>query len=199
MERRSEIRDGPPLAYRFVGQSGRKVDESAHSAIRSHAMKEFRNRQRQQKQLEIVRTGQESAEEKEELGICRCLPLAQLSSATSEEYLDSRRFDTSLTTLTSASERCYRCGRVQLLRLSPSQEMGVLQQLSSSIASFAAADFDPFNSIAELPPSLTSKFSNEINAIKTHGWYTSFLVNSKSRQLRSNVADSSYFFTLLAI
>jgi hypothetical protein len=167
MEDRSEARPGPPLAYRFVGQSGRKIDESTQSAIRSHAMKEFRNRQRQQRQLETVRSGHQSAEGKD-LSTCQCLPLAQLSSAAFEQYSKRQRLDTSSTTLTSASERCHRCGRVQLLRLSPSQEMNLLQQ-SSSIPTFAAADFDPFNSIAELPPSLTSKFSNEINALKTHG------------------------------
>ena len=163
MEHRSEARHGPPLAYRFVGQSGRKIDESTHSAIRSHAMKEFRNRQRQQKQLE---SGQQFGKDKD-LSLCRCPPPTQHSSAASEQYSKRRRLDTSSTTLTSAPERCYCCGR---LRSSLSQEMAVLQQ-PSSIATFAAADFDPFSSITELPASLTSKFSNEINAIKTHGWY----------------------------
>jgi hypothetical protein len=167
-----ETRHGPPLAYRFIRQSGRKIDESTHRPIRSHAMKEVRNRQRQQKQLELVRSGQQSAKEKD-LSLCRCLPLAQLSAAASEQYSKGRTLDTSSTTLASASERCYRCGGVQLLRLSPSQEMDVLQQPSSCIPTFAAADFDPFNSTTELPPSLTSKFSYEINAIKTHGWYIS--------------------------
>jgi hypothetical protein len=166
MEHRNETRHGPPLAYRFVGQSGRKIDESTHSAIRSHAMKEFRNRQRQQKQLEILRSGQQSGKDKD-LSLCRCLPLAQHSSDASEQYSKRRRLGTSSTTLTSACERCYYCGK---LRSSLSQEMAVVQQ-PSSVATFAAADFDPFNSITELPVSLTFKFSNEINAIKTHGWY----------------------------
>ena len=166
MEHRNETRHGPPLAYRFVGQSGRKIDESTHSTIRSHAMKEFRNRQRQQKQLEILRSGQQFGKDKD-LNLCQCLPPAQHSSAASVQDSKRRRLDTSSTTPTSASERCYYCGR---LRSSLSQEMAAQQQ-PSSIATFAAADFDPFNSITELPASLTSKFSNEINAIKTHGWY----------------------------
>ena len=168
MKRGSEIMDGPPLSYRFVRQSGRKVDESSRSAIRSHAMKEFRKRQRQQKQLETVQSGQKLVVENG-ISLCRCSTLAQLSSAPSEHYSTIRRLDTPTAPLTPAPEPCYLCSRVQSLRMSPSQQMNVLQQLSSPIASFAAADFDPFNSIAELPPSLTSKFSSEINIIKTHG------------------------------
>src|SRR6266699_1384261 len=154
MEHRSETKHGPPLAYRFVGQSGRKIDESTHSAIRSHAMKEFRNRQRQQKQLEILRSGQQFGKDKD-LDLCRCLPLAQHSSAASEQYSKRRRLGTSSTTPTPASERCYCCGR---LRSPLSQEVAVLQQ--PSVATFAAAGLDPFNSITELPASLISKFSN---------------------------------------
>ena len=169
MEHQSRTKQGRPLAYRFVGQSSRKVDQSSHSAIRSHAMKEFRNRQRQQKKQEILRTGQQSVME-DDLSLCRCLPLAQLSLASSEQYSKSQRLDTSSPPFTSAPECCDRCGGVRLLRSSPSQQVDVLQQ-HSSLTTFATADFDPFDSITELPLSLTSKFTNEINAIKTHGSY----------------------------
>jgi hypothetical protein len=168
MEHTSEIVDGPPLAYRFVRQSSRKVDESSHSAIRSHAMKEFRKRQRQQKQLEIVQSGQQSVVENG-ISLCRCLTLAQLSPPSSEQHSKRRRLHTPPTPFSPTPEPCCLCRRVQSLRMSSSQHMNALQQLSSPIATFSAADFDPFNSIIELPPSLTSKFSSEINVIKTHG------------------------------
>ena len=165
MEYRSNIMD-EPLAYRFVRQSGRKVDKSSHSTIRSHAMKGFRKRQRQQKQLETIRSDQQSVD----TSLCRCSPLAELSLASPEQHPRSRRVDTPSAPFTAAPELCSLCGRVQSLRISSSQQMNDLQQLDSTIATFAAADFDPFNSITELPPFLTSKFSSEINIIKSYGW-----------------------------
>ncbi|KIW18415.1 hypothetical protein PV08_02703 [Exophiala spinifera] len=158
---------GQPLVYRFVRQSGRKVDKSAHSAIRSHAMKGFRSTQRRQKQLDLVRRGRQPATE-ENLSICRCSPPAQQSPAPQEYGSRRQRLDTSSISSTSASERCNRCGKAQSLKMSPSEETNDLQQSSYPVVTFAAADFDPFNSITELPQSLTSKFSSEINAIKIH-------------------------------
>lgn len=185
--------DGPPPEYRFVRQFGRKVEKSSHTAIRSHAMKGFRKKQRQQKQLEIVQSGQQSVV-KNDIRLCHCSPLTQLSSASSEQYSQIGKCDIPPTHFTPAPEPSHLCGKVKSLRISPSHRMNVPQQLSSSIATLAATDFDPFNSITELHPSLTSKFSNEINVIKAHGSYISFY----SSQLRSShVADSSQAFPLL--
>ncbi|KIM94807.1 hypothetical protein OIDMADRAFT_149363 [Oidiodendron maius Zn] len=167
MEHHNGTGHAPPLAYHFVRQSGRKIDESTRSGIRSHAMKEFRNRQRQQKQRRIVQSGQQSVIEKD-LSLCRCLPRGQIPSASTEQYSGKSRDDLPLTSLESTSGYCYHCGKAQLLGFSQSQEMDIVQQCSIPTDTFAAADFDPFNSIADLPPPLTSKFSNEINAIKSH-------------------------------
>jgi hypothetical protein len=185
--------DGPPPEYRFVRQFGRRVEKSSHTAIRSHAMKGFRKKQRQQKQLEIMRSGQQSVV-KNDIRLCHCSPLTQLSSASSEQYSQIGKCDMPPTHFTPAPEPSHLCGKVKSLRISPSQRMNVPQQLSSSIATLGATDFDPFNSITELHPSLTSKFSNEINVIKAHGSYISFY----SSQLRSShVADSSQALPLL--
>lgn len=153
MEHQSETRHAPPLAYHFVGQAGSKIDESTRSGIRSHAMKEFRNKQRQQKQVEIVQSNQQSVIENG-LSLCRCLPEAHFSS---------------LTLLTPTSGHCYHCNGAQLVGSSPSQWWDDGQQLPSSLTTCPAVDFNLLNSITDLPPSLTSKFSNEINAIKSHG------------------------------
>jgi hypothetical protein len=168
MEHQSGTRHARPLAYHFVRQSGRKIDESARTGIRSHAMKEVRNRQRQQKQLGIVQSGHQSVIEKVP-SLCRCLPRGQISSAPEEHYSGGLRVDMSLTSLQRTSVHCYHCGRVQLLGLSQPQEIDALQQHSIPTDTFASADFDPFNSIIDLPLPLASKFSNEINAIKSYG------------------------------
>jgi hypothetical protein len=168
MEHQSGAGHGPPLAYRFVRQSGRKIDESAHSGIRSHAMKEFRNRQRQQKQLRSAQSDPQPVIEKDP-SLCQCLPHGQISSTSPEQSSGRQRVGLSLTSLRSASSRCYHCGKVQSLGFSQPQEIDTLQQHSIPTDTFAAADFDPFNSITDLPLPLASKFSNEINAIKYHG------------------------------
>jgi len=185
--------DGPPPEYSFVRQFGRKVEKSSHTAIRSHAMKGFRKKQRQQKQLEIVRSGQQYVVDND-ISLCHCLPPTQLSSASSEQYSQIRKCDIPPTHFTPAPEPSHLCGKVKSLRIFPSQRVNVPQQLSSPIATLAAIDFDPFNSITELHPSLTSKFSNEINIIKAHGSYISFY----SSQLHSShIADFSQAFPLL--
>jgi hypothetical protein len=58
--------------------------------------------------------------------------------------------------------------------MSHSKELGVVQQQYPAISTFAAADFDPFGSTTELSEQLTSKYSQEINAIKSHGLYILF-------------------------
>lgn len=163
MDHQRVTRHAPPLAYHFVEQAGFKIDESTRSGIRSHAMKEVRNRQRQQKQVETVHSGQQSFTEKG-ISLCRCLAVAQFSSVSSRQNLETRRVDTSPR---STADHC--CNREQLFALSLSQHRDGLQQLSSSMATFATADFNPFHSIPDLPVSLTLKFSNEINVIKSHG------------------------------
>ncbi|KIM92659.1 hypothetical protein OIDMADRAFT_36437 [Oidiodendron maius Zn] len=166
MEQQSKTRHAQPLAYHFVGQVGSKIDESTRSGIRSHAMKEVRNKQRQQKQVETMQSGQQSVIDKD-FSLCQGLPVAGLFSASSKQNLGGRRIDVSSALLTSISDHCYRC-RAQLFELTPSQQRDDLLQPSSSMATVVAADFNPFNSMTGLPPSLTLKFSDEIDAIKSH-------------------------------
>ena len=168
MERQSETRHAPPLAYHFVGQAGSKIDESTRSGIRSHAMKEVRNKQRQQKQVGIVKSGEQFVTENE-LNLYRCFPVAQVLSASSKQCLKRRRIDTSSTPLVLASDHCYHYRRAQLFGLSQSRQRDDVQQPSSSMATFAAVDLNPFNSIIDLPSSPNSKLSDEIKAIKQHG------------------------------
>ena len=168
MERRNQTKRGPPLEYCFVSQSGRKVDQSAQKTIRSHAMKDFWNTQRRNKRLEILRGAHQSVLD-ENRDVCRCSPQAQLSPSSPGHNAKRPRLDAVSKLLDSAPKTCNRCGKVQLSRMGSQQQMDDLQQLSGPVATFAAADFDPFNSITELPPALTSKFSNEIDDIKKHG------------------------------
>ncbi|KAE8446537.1 hypothetical protein EG329_011869 [Mollisiaceae sp. DMI_Dod_QoI] len=163
MDDQGQGRQRPPVAYSFVAQSGRKIDQSTQGTIRSHAMREFRNRQRQDRQ----QRGVQPVSARSGYRICRCPPSLQSSSADEASSSQNQGFDTS-SEIGGPTERCHHCGGIQLSNMTPPQQVNILQKPASTVASFAAADFDPFNSIVELPPPLTSKFSGEINAVKAH-------------------------------
>jgi len=166
---------GPPLSIRFV--PGRAKDGATQSLVRSHTMTAFRARQRRQKKLENewnqkalimnMASIRNNAEQ-----FCQCLSVSMSSVATSSQ---SSERELPWNPLAGGHERCAQCGLVQLLRMSPSQHLGVLQQQYPAIATFAAAEFDPFGSMTELPQHLTSNYSQEINAIKRHGSYNLYL------------------------
>ncbi|KFY74019.1 hypothetical protein V499_05915 [Pseudogymnoascus sp. VKM F-103] len=127
-------------------------------------MKEFRNKQRQQKQLGTVQNGQQSITELNP-SPCRCLPQVQISSASSEQYSGTQRVVVPpLTSMSSVSGHCYYCGGVQLIGMFQPQEVDVVQQYSVSGHTFAAAaDFDLFNSITDLSqPQTTLKQSKHV-------------------------------------
>jgi hypothetical protein len=167
MENRGRDRQRPPMAYSFVAQSGRKVGQSTQGTIRSHAMREVRNRQRRERRERSVRRGSPSAGYK----ICRCLMVVQSSSAEPGPSSENPGSDKS-TNYPASKQHCHRCGGRQLSTLPQPKQMDILQQFSPTVASFAAADFDPFNAVAELPESLTSRFPDEIRAVTAHGTCT---------------------------
>lgn len=173
---------GPPLSIRFV--PGQAKDGATQSVVRSHAMAAFRSRQRHQKRLETERnqlasmidtTMSRTTADR----VCQCISLSRPSIAMSSQ-ISERDLPSNL--LPDGRERCTQCGRIQLLSMSSSQQLGVLQQQYPAIASFAAAEFDPFGSMTELPQHLTSHYSWEINAIKAHGSYRIFSASCKSQK-----------------
>jgi hypothetical protein len=175
MDPQDKASQGPPLSIRFV--PGRAKDGATRSLVRSHAMTAFRSRQRRQKQLDNERNQRapimnmasirNSADQ-----FCQCMSVSMPSIATSSQ---SSERELPSNSLADGRKRCAQCGRVQLLRMSSSQRLGALQQQYPAIATFAAAEFDPFGSMTELPQHLTSNYSQEINAIKTHGSYNLYL------------------------
>jgi hypothetical protein len=155
---------GAPLSIRFI--PGRAKDGVTKSVVRSHAMTVFRSRQRRQKQLENKRNQRVPTMDRAPISSAMCLFCYSMS-------LSAQR-DPPSNPLADGRIRCAQCGRNQPLIMSPSQQMEFLQQQHPIITTFAAAEFDPFGSIAELPDHLTSNYSQEINAIKTHGSYRPF-------------------------
>lgn len=155
----NEGRHGPPVAFRFIGQSGRKVDESSHAAIRSHAMTEFRNRQRQQRQ-------QLQSASAKKLDHCQCRPIAASSSKATKKNSEKQSSDA----LTQSS--CRRCGKIQS-RTKASPKLVASRQAAPPAVVLSGAGLFDFSSISELIPCIPSKFIDEINAIKTHGPYSS--------------------------
>jgi hypothetical protein len=164
---------GAPLSIRFI--PGRAKDGATKSVVRSHAMSVFRSRQRRQKQLQNKWNQQVPTMDEAPISnatdlFCHCTSLSAQRNLPSNLLLDGR-------------VRCAQCGHNQLLIMSPSQQMAFLQQQHPAIATFAAAEFDPFGSMTELPNHLTSKYSQEINAIKTHGSYGQFSYYANSEML----------------
>jgi hypothetical protein len=143
--------NGPPLAFRFVSQSGRLVDKKTKRAVRSHAMREVRSRQKQKRQIK-------------DNSLCRCStsPPASPVLGTGGCRLDDMNPNLPLV----ISKRCSQCAGMKFLECPSSPEM---EQLSPNITMFAVAQFDPFGSVTELPDSLTRNFSYELEAIKAHG------------------------------
>lgn len=152
---------GARLSIRFI--PGRAKDGATQSLVRSHAMTAFRSKQRRQKRLENKRNQHVPTMDRALTNnamdlFCHCMSLGAQQNLPSNPLTDS-------------CVRCAQCGRNRLLIMSPSQQMVLLQQQHPAITSFAAAEFDPFGSMTELPDHLTSNYSQEINAIKKHGSY----------------------------
>jgi hypothetical protein len=169
---------GAPLSIRFI--PGRAKDGATQSVVRSHAMTAFRSRQRRQKQLGNKRNQRVPTMDKAPISnamdlFCHCMSLSAQRNLPSNPLADGHVC-------------CDRCGGNRLLIMSPSQQIVFLQQQHPSITTFAAAEFDPFGSMTELPDHLTSYYSQEINAIKKHGSYRPFSYHLDSGMLlRSHV------------
>ena len=174
---------GAPLSIRFI--PGRAKDGATQSVIRSHAMTAFRSRQRRQKRLENKRNQRVPTMDRALISnemdlFCHCMSLGAQRYLPSNPLADSR-------------VRCAQCGRNRLLIMSPSQQMVLLQQQHPTITTFAAAEFDPFGSMTELPDHLTSNYSQEINAIKKYGSYRPFSYHSHVGYCCKVMSESSTF------
>jgi hypothetical protein len=162
----------PPLVFRFV--SGTSSTAQERRVVRSHAMTEYRRRQRQDWLLSTATTRQKqriSAKSKseDEDNICGCLqPLSQpmevLSPLLNEEMAN----------LPISYQFCLRCGRERPIDFNSiffeSHERGLaLQILSPSlIADLGQGEFDPFHSMPGLSYSLKEDQIAEINIVKAY-------------------------------
>jgi hypothetical protein len=140
-----------PLSFRFVEQSGRLVDKETKRAVRSHAMREVRSRQKQKKQMIN--------------SLCQCstsTPAFPMPKRKTTSFkLDSVEYRLPLV----ISERCKQCSGLQFFECPHSPDV---EQLAPNITTLAVAQFDPFGSVIELPTNLTVKFSRELEVIKSH-------------------------------
>ncbi|KAK9482257.1 hypothetical protein V1527DRAFT_476908 [Lipomyces starkeyi] len=162
----------PPLVFRFV--SGTSSTSQERSVVRSHAMTEYRRRQRQDKLIVPATTRQKQritskSKSENEVIICECLqprsqPMEVLSPLLNEVMANlpiSYRF-------------CLRCGREKSIDSNSmffeSHERGLaLQILSSSlIAELGQREFDPFHSMPGLSNSFKEYQLAEINIVKAY-------------------------------
>ncbi|KAK9329078.1 hypothetical protein V1520DRAFT_263535, partial [Lipomyces starkeyi] len=145
----------PPLVFRFV--SGTSSTAQKRSVVRSHAMTEYRRRQRQDWLLSTATTRHKQrisakSKSKDEDNICVCL---QPPSQPMEVF-------------------CLRCGRERPINFNSiffeSHEHGLaLQILSPSlIADLGQGEFDPFHSMPGLSYSLKEDQIAEINIVKAY-------------------------------
>jgi hypothetical protein len=152
------IRDGKhdaPLSFRFVEQCGRLVDTQTKRAVRSHAMREVRNRQKQKKQMRVN-------------SLCQCSTKTPISPMPKREKtsfkLDSTDFHLPLV----ISKRCKHCSGLQFFESPPSPDV---ERLSPKITTLAVAQLDPFGTTAQVPASLAVRFSSELEVITSHSEY----------------------------
>ncbi|KAK9482085.1 hypothetical protein V1527DRAFT_477535 [Lipomyces starkeyi] len=162
----------PPLVFRFV--SGTSSTAQERSVVRSHAMTEYRRRQRQGKLLLTATTRQKhritaKSKSEDEDNMCECLqspfqPMEMLSPLLSEEMAN----------LPISYQFCLRCGREKPIDSNSiffeSHDRGLaLQILSLSlIADLGQREFDPFHSMPELRYSLKEHQLAEINTVKAY-------------------------------
>ncbi|KAK9369442.1 hypothetical protein V1509DRAFT_619430 [Lipomyces kononenkoae] len=162
----------PPLVFRFV--SGTSSTDQERSVVRSHAMTEYRRRQRQDKLLSTatrqkLRIAAKSKSEDED-NVCGCLQspsqlMEGLSPILNEEMIN-----------TSINYRfchfCPRCGCTKPIDSNfiffESYERGMASQILSPslIADLGQGEFDPFHSMPELSYSLKKHQLAEINYVK---------------------------------
>ncbi|KAJ8104196.1 hypothetical protein POJ06DRAFT_243890 [Lipomyces tetrasporus] len=162
----------PPLVFRFV--SGTSSTAQERRVVRSHAMTEYRRRQRQGWLLSTATTRQKqriSAKSKseDEDDICGCLqppsqPMEVLSPLLNEEMAN----------LPISYQFCLRCGRERPIDFNSiffeSHERGLALQIVSPsfIADLGQGEFDPFHSMPGLSYSLKEDQIAEINIVKAY-------------------------------
>ncbi|KAK9323696.1 hypothetical protein V1517DRAFT_319600 [Lipomyces orientalis] len=162
----------PPLVFRFV--SGTSSTAQERRVVRSHAMTEYRRRQRTDKLLSTATTRQRQritaiSKSEDEDNICGCL-----QSPSQPMELFSPRLNKKIANLPISYQFCLKCGRGQPIDSNfifvESHECGLaLQILSSSlIADLGQGEFDPFHSMPGLSYSLKEDQLAEINIVKAY-------------------------------
>ncbi|KAK9428512.1 hypothetical protein V1505DRAFT_214314 [Lipomyces doorenjongii] len=162
----------PPLIFRFV--SGTSSTAQERSVVRSHAMTEYRRRQRTDKLLSTAITRQKQrittiSKSEDEDNICGCL-----QSPSQPMELFSPLFNEEIANLPISYQFCLTCGREKPMDsnyiLVESYERGLaLEILSSSlIADLGQREFDPFHSMPGLSYSLNENQVAEMNIVKAY-------------------------------
>lgn len=145
-----------PFTFCFVEETGGHPDKRTQLAVRSHAAREVRRRRRleQQKQLQELYLASKIGGSKD---------LAQVSSGHPKRQ---RSHMLSLVGRPIGSD--YRCEDTQNFDEPLARQM-LHQEYSPLLSTSMGVVFDPFASMAELSPLLSSSYSNDVNAIKSHG------------------------------
>ncbi|KAK9235900.1 hypothetical protein V1525DRAFT_458132 [Lipomyces kononenkoae] len=161
----------PPLVFRFV--SGTSSTAQERSVVRSHAMTEYRRRQRQDKSLSTATRQKQritaKSNSKDDDNICGCLRPPYQSVEGFSPTLNEE-----MTNLSINYRFCLRCGREKPIDTNfiffESHDHGMVPQIppSSLIADLGQGEFDPFHSMPRLSYRLKDHQLAEISNVKAY-------------------------------
>jgi hypothetical protein len=164
-----------PLVIRFVsGNPNESLDAATQSMVRSHAMTEFRKRQREQKKVEVEKRRKEQTQKALTGSLCTCISALKEAQDLPAPTVHRDKAQRITEYLSDSFKLCPKCGKSQFFELSPNGQHEFLKRQFPSITGFVAADFDPFGSMAipELPGgTLSIRDTQELNRIKAHGMW----------------------------
>jgi hypothetical protein len=158
-----------PFTFCFVEQTGGSLDTKTQSAVRSHAAKEVRRRRRlqQQKRSQELNT----APKNRALEDLTPQPSKDPVLDVSESSLERQR--------SNMQWWLFMAGRG-----AGSGDQILQQRPPSPLSTTVSAVFDPFASMVEVSPSLSLRYSKDMDVIKSHGKLVSFRDWSCSLDIR---------------
>lgn len=154
-----------PLSFRFVSQSGRLVDAQTKRAVRSHAMREVRSRQKKKHQNTVN-------------SLCQCSTPIPASPTVKSGWRIDENENTNLPLV--VSKRCV-CGGMSFVECLPPEVVGMVVT-GAGLAIFGVGT----GLELELPVRLVRRFGGEIEGIKAHGKSIRLQKGSETKKIRRN-------------
>lgn len=183
---KSKMEGRPPAknSILFVPQGA--LSSVMKSAIRSHAMLDTRRKQRHQRlsnlQSKLPRLTRGPFEDT----LCKCETpyIAEQTDSMPPTTLviSESRADGQGQQLAETFEICPKCRLVQFSRLSEPEQLGVAKA-EPGVSTFLRLDWDPFNTLLNLPSKLSQQQRYEMKELKSHSKPISVSLTLKLRLL----------------